>query len=253
MGSLGEQYNAQVAAEADAQGARILTPLNLGIAAAVAVVVVVLTVTVPKLIPKSPEELYDADRTLVRETVLLSITGYSAKPIKYMSANRFSDEEKNKYPSWARVRLGTRLAMKEADAGSDEITTLVMESHPGGSKNQGGTPVWEDGDGDGLRNPVNEKLFYHKASPEPEVDHWNTTPITVKGVDYVVNSRDWFIDFDSLVDREYIDLVPESASPDNSVNGTGSYSWYVDENFQVKSVLYRQPTADTDGFQGVYP
>lgn len=253
MGSLSEQYNAQVAAEAEKQGLRILTPMNLAIAAAVAVVVVALVIAVPKLIPKSPEELYDADRTLVRETVLLSITGYSAKPIKYMSSNRYSDEEKDKYPTWARVSLGTRSALREADAGSDEITTLLMESHPGGSKEQGGTPVWQDGNGDGLRDPDNEKLFYHKASPEPTVDHWNTTPITLKGVDYVVDSRDWFIDFDYLVEKEFIEAVPESASPDNSVKGTGSYSWYVDENFQVKSVLYLQPTVDTDGFQGVFP
>jgi hypothetical protein len=195
MGRLSEQYNAQVAAQAEKQGARLLTRLNLGIAAAVAVVAIVLVITVPKLIPKSPEELYDADRTRVREAVLLSITGYSAKPVTHMSSDLVSDEEKNKYPSYARVRLGTNSALKEADAGVEEITTLLMGSHPGGSKDQGGTPIWEDVDGDGLRGPVDEMLFYHKASPEPSVDHWNTTPITVKGVDYVVDSRDWFIDF----------------------------------------------------------
>ena len=149
--------------------------------------------------------------------------------------------------------MGSEAALKEEDAGNDEIVGLLLESHPGGSKLQGGTPVWEDGDGDGIRNPANEKLFYHKAVPVPAMDHWDTTPITVNEVDYVVDSRDWFIDFDSLVKREYIKAVPESASPDNSASGTGSYSWYVDENFQVKSMLYQKPTVGTDGFQGIYP
>ena len=257
MESLSEQYQAQQASKQVTRRGSLWTKRNKAIAAATAAGVVVIAlvvgVLVPKLIPKSPKELYDADRTLVRESVLLSITGYSAKPVTHMSSDLVSDEEKNKYPTYARVRLGTRSALKDADAGSNEITTLLMGSHPGGSKEQAGTPMWEDGDGDSLRDTDNEKLFYHNASPEPAVDHWNTTPLTVKGVDYVVDSRDWFIDFDHLVKKEYIDAVPKSASPDNSVKGTGSYSWYVDENFQVKSVLYIYPRPNTDGYQGVYP
>ena len=58
---------------------------------------------------------------------------------------------------------------------------------------------------------------------------------------------------DMLVKRGYFTEVPASASLDNSVSGTGSYSWYIDEDGKVKSMLFRNPKPETDGFQNVYP
>mgnify|MGYP000206264366 CR=1 FL=1 len=89
--------------------------------------------------------------------------------------------------------------------------------------------------------------------PPPAADHWNTTTVTVDDADYVVDSRDWFVDVDVLVKKEYLTEVPASVSPDNSQSGTGSYSWYVDEDGELKSMLYSYPRPETDGFQEVYP
>lgn len=258
MGSLGEQYKAQQASKEELRRGSLWTNRNKAIAAATAAGVVlialVLALVVPELIPKSPEELYEADRYIIAEAILVVSSGYSPEPIKFHQLLASGDEKKDSYSTRASLKLGTANALKEADAGGEEITTLLeLQSHPGGLASQVGTPSWEDVDGDGTRRPAGDKLFYHNASPEPTVDHWNTTPMAVKGTDYLVDSRDWFIDFDLLLKSGYIDKVPESASRDNSADGTGSYSWYVNKSFEVKSMLYTRPTADTDGFQGAYP
>ena len=257
VGSLSEQYKAQQASKEESRRGPLWTNRNKAIAVATAAGVVVIALAlglvVPKLLPKSPEELYEADRYTISEAILVASSGYAPRPIT-ISAGMSSEDKKDHYPTRAMSKVGTANALKEEDAGSKEITVLLeLESHPGGPKDQVGTPSWNDVDGDGLRNPAGDKLFYHKASPEPAVDHWNTTPMTVKGTDYLVDSRDWFIDFDLLVKNKYIDKVPESASPDNSANSTGSYSWYVDEDGEVRSLLYDYPVPESDGFQGTYP
>ena len=259
MGSLKEQHAAQRASKEEARLGPLWTNRNKAIAAATAagvvVIALVLGLVAPKLLPKSPEQRYEADRYTISEAILVVSSGYAPKPIKISTGSRAEGAaKKDNYSTRATAKLGAANALKEEDAGSDEITVLLgLESHPGGSQNQVGTPSWEDIDGDGLRKPASDKLFYHKALPEPAVDHWNTAPLTVKGTDYLVDSRDWFIDFDLLLKNKYIDKVPESASRDNSANGTGSYSWYVNEDFEVKSVLYSRPAVDSDGYQGVYP
>ena len=68
-----------------------------------------------------------------------------------------------------------------------------------------------------------------------------------------MDSRDWFVDFDMLVKEGFIKSVPKSASPDNSTGGTGSYSWYVDDDGDVKSLLYSFPTRDWGGYRDIYP
>ena len=222
--------------------------------AAVIAVLAAAAVTIPRLLPKSPEELYREDRVKLQKAVLVHITGYSPTRATHVSANSVQGVFYQVYPTWARSKAGSVEALKEDDAAGEEITTLLLpQSNPTGGKRQSWTPSWEDVDGDGMRTPVDEKLYYHNASPDPTVDHWNTTTVTVKGVDYVVDSRDSFINIDDLIDRDYLKGVPASASPDNSARGTGSYSWYVDENGKVKSMLYNQPGPQTDGFQAVYP
>ena len=51
----------------------------------------------------------------------------------------------------------------------------------------------------------------------------------------------------------FLKKVPSSASADNSAAGKGSYSWYVDENNEVKSMLYAAPRPETAGYRDVYP
>lgn len=239
-------------------GQRGLTTVTIVATAAAAVVVLAAigAFAVPRLLPKSPEQRYEDDRLKLQNAVLVYITGYSPRPVTLTDVSgpgRFADSKKDIYPTKARLMAGSTAALKEVDAGNEEITSLVEQSVPGGSKKQSGRPDWEDADGDSVRNPASEVLFYHKASPEPTVDHWNTETVTFEDTDHVVDSRYWFMEIDDLVERGFLEEVLESASPDNSVAGTGSYSWYIDENGKVQSMLYSYPRPQTKGFQGVYP
>lgn len=103
----------------------------------------------------------------------------------------------------------------------------------------------------------------------------------------VIDSRDYFIDFCELIEYEFIEEFPRSASldhvrdcdpvmdavgelvsdaatatPENAAeppeeNPPGSYTWYVDEYGKVQSLYYYFPTSsDPDNrgyFSGVYP
>ena len=72
-----------------------------------------------------------------------------------------------------------------------------------------------------------------------------TSPVTV-GTGF------FFIDFDALVTAKLITDVPGSASADNKVGATGSYTWYVDATGKVQSKLALDRV--TTGFvDGVYP
>ena len=101
--------------------------------------------------------------------------------------------------------------------------------------------------------------------------------VKFQAVDYAVDSRDFFIDFNLLVKAGLLQGVPESASPDNGGGTTtGSYSWYIKDSGAVSPLLYFLPSngdefraidattgqvtnandgsVDTRGFQdGVYP
>ena len=254
MGSLKEQYQAQQESlKKDSKFKKYLTPLNIGILVSGIVVILILVIAIPRLIPKSPEEMYALDRTLIREAALMYATGFAPAEFDILfGANRPAPPYGN-YPTYAALRIGSNSSVKEKDVGNNELVPLSMESHPGGGRLQGGIPTWEDIDGDGVRNTNDEKLFYHKASPSPSVDHWNTSSMSHDEVDYVVDSRNWFINIDLLIEKQYLKEIPNSASPDNSKNGTGSYSYYINKDLEISSVLYSRPTVDTDGFQNVYP
>ena len=57
-----------------------------------------------------------------------------------------------------------------------------------------------------------------------------------------------------LLEKRFLKEVPRSASPDNTVKGTGSYSCYIDENGEVRSMIYSYPVPEgTGGFQDAYP
>ena len=221
---------------------------------AVIVVVVVAAPMISNVLPKSAEGKYNADHKAIRLAVLGHHAGWPPTEVNTdISPRTVADDPTfHVYPTFAVLNKGLSSALKEEEAGSEEITTLgVYQSNPAGDIiDQAGVPDWEDVDGDGVRNAAADMLFYHDALPPPTVDHWNTTTVTSEdGTPYVIDSRDWFINFERLLAKRYLAEVPESASPDNG--GTGSYSWYVDPNGQVKSVLYSNPALT--GFQGVYP
>ena len=230
------------------------TVATLSVIVAALALLIVGYYVVPDLLPKSGGEKYEADRKSLQTAVLAFHTGYLATSPRAPDRGATADTRAGNYPTLAKPKKGTANAVKEEDAGSEPLTTLSLpQSNPTGSKGQSGTPNWEDADGDRKRTPGDELLYYDAADPAPTTDHWNTTTVTLDDTSYVVDSRDWFIDVDDLTEDDYLRGKLESASPDNSPTGTGSYSWYVDANGKVRSMLYSSPTSDTDGYQGVYP
>lgn len=218
--------------------------------------VVVIIFALPALAPKTSQELYEEDRVKLHKAVLVYITGYS--PMKTHTENvsapgAVPNSQLDVYPTKAKKMSGNVNAIMEKDVGNDPISMNPEQSVPGGAKRQSWMPKWEDVDGDGKRIIENDILYYHSAYPDPVVDHWNTTKVTFKEIDYVVDSRVWFINVNLLLEKNYIEEIPLSASRDNSDTGNGSYSWFVDEDFTVKSLLHKYPVPGNTGFQGVYP
>ena len=78
---------------------------------------------------------------------------------------------------------------------------------------QGGAPRWVD-DGDGIRDGVEEELLDNDIVSVKKTG-WHVATISREGTQYIVDSRDYFIDFGRLVAMGLLDQVPDSASPDN--------------------------------------
>jgi hypothetical protein len=258
MGKLSEQYRSQQATKIEADKLKKLANRILRIGAGVVLGTVILILAGWLLWPPSGEERYNTDRQNILNAMRVLRAGLHPdvpeSQVGLWDYSSTSDSIKGRYPTFAAKNVGHASALQENDAGSDPITTLgIDQSNPTGSRNWSGTPYWEDIDGDRIRDPTKDSLYYHNASPDPDVDHWNTTAVSFREVRFVVDSRDWFIDIDTLVDKGYLKEVPKSASADNGANGSGNYSWYVDENGEVKSMFYRFPKPETDGYQDVYP
>ena len=93
---------------------------------------------------------------------------------------------------------------------------------------KGGEPMWRD-DGDGDRGE--ENLNSEKNSLASSGTGWFVRTVELQSVEYVVDTRDYFIDFTKLVDEGLLKEVPDSASPDN----TGGH-----ENWVLQLVRGRQ-------------
>lgn len=78
---------------------------------------------------------------------------------------------------------------------------------------RGGKPKWID-DGNGIRDGGDQELLDSDAASLNKPG-WHVEVVTREGVKYTVDSRDFFIDFDKLAEKNLIDEVPSSASPDN--------------------------------------
>ena len=258
MSSLSEQYKQQQELKGD-QKPSIFSTRNLLIAIGglVFLIVFIYLISLTGIgLPKSDEQKYNDDLQYVHDGVLLYSTGYSPKVVTYMEDGgaKTANMRLGKRPTYAMTHLGTGKAVLLSDMSNGVITTLGKpETNPLGGAAVGHTPSWEDVDGDGQRRPEDDVLYYQGASPEPARDHWNTVTVTADGASYIVDSRDWFVNLDRMLDGRFVDYIPLSASPDNCAQCTGSYSYYLDENLEVKSLKYTAPTIDSNGYQGVYP
>ena len=89
---------------------------------------------------------------------------------------------------------------------------------------------------------------------------WYVDKVLLNGTAYGVDSRDYFIDFNKLVNRGLLEKVPASASQDNAGGSeSGSYSLYVNGNGRVTTLYAHFPSSgagpsDNRGYiDGVYP
>jgi len=106
--------------------------------------------------------------------------------------------------------LKTRGEFVQPDENDTADTVLITGNVLGGT--QGGSPEWVDNQ-NGIRDePEEEVLNDEDNNAQPG---WQVATLTRQGIDYVVDSRDNFINFEILVSEEYLESVPSSASPDN--------------------------------------
>ena len=207
----------------------------LGILAAVAVPIIT------SYLSDSKERSYNADKGQFE----VAVKAYFAKP----SNARFTG--KRQYPTYAKANSGTAAAVLESAAPTTtSISFAATSTNPKGGT-VGGSPSWEDTDGDGSRDTDSSDPVWKDGAAAGE-DHWNTTQVSVGGTNYVVDSQDWFIDFDELTTAGLME-VPDSASADNATSGAGSYSWFVDGNGRIESLYYFFPVSSNTGYQEVYP
>ena len=210
------------------------------------------------LIYKSPQDRYLEEQNIIRLAVVGYYSGFHPDVPREMAdwtQLSYSDQYL-RYATHGLRYAGLANALPLADVGNGEIAAMGAESNPAGNyQDQSRMPQWEDVDGDRVRDTVGEKLFYENASPAPTVDHWNTITVLQTDTDtqYVIDSRHYFIDMQRLLETFYLKKLPASASPDNHVDGKGSYSWYVDKDGEVRSLLYTRPLPTSVGFNDVYP
>ncbi len=141
------------------------------------------------------------------------------------------------------------------DADTDAEIVVILGNPQAGTA--GGTPVWKD-NGDGVRSPA-EEVLNDEDSTGAETG-WRVATVVVGTITYYVDSRDYFVDFDLLVTSDSSDGLlrqpPESASQENcSVSScNGSYTYYIDAQGNVRTLLSNFPQPETLGFQeGVFP
>lgn len=209
----------------------------LGILAAIAIPVV------SSYLGSSKTRAYDADAAKIQT----AIDAYYSHPSNDKAFGR------RQYPNDAQTNKGTSAAVLRSAAEDDMTNELgIANSNPVGGT-EGGTPYWVDTDADGVRDDSSEILLRDPPTSST-IDHWLTTDVTRGSKTYVVDSRDWFVNFAELVTDDLMSALPTSASSDNdSSNGTGSYSWYIDSDGRVKSLFYFFPESDQTGYQNSYP
>lgn len=206
----------------------------IGILAIISSVVVV---SIVGKLGASRQEAWNTDR----EKIQVAVDSFYSDP----KNDRFRG--KKQYPILG-IASSTGTRNRWVDTDSD--TNLTKPKNPlRGAR--GGTPVWRDG-GDAERNE--ENLNAEAETLAGSGSGWYVAKVRRNGRDFAVDSRDFFINFDLLVNKKFLHEIPNSASPDNKTGLTGSYSWYIDENGRVQSLFYYFPVSTNKNFvEGFYP
>ena len=237
----------------------------LGVLSAIAIPVIGL------YLGQSKERAYNADRERIQQAVdaffsensnidfvgkpQYPILGMDRTQLGFIRAHTDHDTEADKHEHHDEGH-------EPADSFSNRDHTIIGEAPAEGLGNprggtQGGNPRWTD-DGNGIRDPDEEELLDDDAVSQDKPG-WHVARVTRGLAIYIVDTRNYFIDFDKVVAMRLLDQVPSSASPDNKPDGSstgiydGSYSWYVDPDGKVKSLFFFLPASDSTGFQTAYP
>ena len=208
----------------------------LGVLAAIAVP------TVSNYLGSSKEQSWNAEQ----ERIQTAVTAYLSSP------NNARFEGKRQYPIIGKDQTSqdhlnaTTTANLTDDQNPFNGTTTEYFNPLGGRQGADLSTSWIDGDSDGVRD-------VDGSSP----DSWTTVQVTKGSKTYYVDSRYYFIDFETLVTVGFLQSVPQSASLDNKPKGSsttysGSYSWYLDNNGKVQSLYSFLPSIQ--GYEsGVFP
>ena len=207
----------------------------------IAILGVLAAITVPMVnnfLGSSKAQAYNLERERIQDAV-------NQYRLSATSA-RFLGERQ--YPIHGGLKIRGEFVQPDENDTAD--TVVVSGNVLGGT--QGGKPKWVD-NGNGIRDePGEEVLNDEDDSAQPG---WQVVTLVRQGSDYLVDSRDYFINFEILVSEGYLEAVPSSASPDNVPHGSnrtliGPYSWFVNGKGIVDSLLFSFPTTDNIGFQG---
>jgi prepilin-type N-terminal cleavage/methylation domain-containing protein len=220
----------------------------------IAIMGVLAAVAVPLVnsnLARSKERAFNTDLALVQSAVDAFVT--SPDNVRHLGLRQ--------YPLIGFSSSGTLNTW--VDANTDTNLTKPLNPFKGA---KGGEPKWRDASpSDGLRSGSEEKLNAEAETIAGSGSGWYVVKKTLEGVDYVVDSRDYFVDFKQLVAAGLLKKVPASVSTDNPGGTvTGSYSWYVDADGVVNALMVFFPTnglgagsnngPDNRGFQeGVFP
>ena len=213
----------------------------MGVMASVAVPLVTNTLT------KSKGTAYDQDLTLIQTAVDSYFSAVDNK--RHLGLRQ--------YPINALKNGGDSLEW-------NDLTSPLIEPFANPLLGtQGGEPFWRDtgnGERDLLITGGAEVLSVDKdigfITPRPSKDSWYVAKVEFRGTEYAVDNRGYFIDFKELIDAGLLKAAPDSASIDNggvSSDG-GSYSWFVNANGTVDSILALFPyngLAVEDGAVGI--
>lgn len=219
----------------------------------IAILGILVAIAVPVIsgfLSSSKEQAYNTDQKLLQ----VAVDAY------YSSPNNERLLGKRQYPIGGKNKGGTTNAIAEGGVISPIIFPGTTSTNPLGGI-QGGSPEWREGRNqanDGIRNqPESEQLFHHDTTVIDD-DHWKSALVTREKNAYVVDSRDYFIDFCELIRAGFLDDIPRSASPDHKCDGglgagTGSYTWYIDFAGKVRSLYYFYPSVENQGYHDVFP
>ena len=186
-------------------------------------------------------QAYNVERQRIQDVVNL----YWLSP----DSTRFL--RKRQYPIHGALKIQGEIVQPDENESAD--TVLVAGNAFGGTL--GGKPQWIDNQ-NGIRDEPDEDVL----NDEDDLTRpgWQVASLVLHGVDVLVDSRDYFINFEILVAEDYLETVPSSASPDNVPPGSseslaGPYSWFVNKRGIVQSTLFSFPTPENIGFQDVFP